>query len=159
MSVRWTILALAAGLMLGAFFATACEDESPPSGPGEGGHARFDTTPHGPIVVTPMDIPGHGTVLVDPDRFTLYVYDKDEKGKSNCNVACEAFHQPYTTGEEKSDLRFAEGLTGTIDLITRHDGSRQITYNGRPLYRSGFDKAPGDVNGLQPENGWQLATP
>ncbi|MEO8540687.1 MAG: hypothetical protein ABI577_13190, partial [bacterium] len=45
-----------------------------------------------------------------------------------------------------------------FSLITRDDGAKQIAYNGKPLYRYGPDKAPGDANGQGIGNVWFVAT-
>jgi predicted lipoprotein with Yx(FWY)xxD motif len=39
------------------------------------------------------------------------------------------------------------GLPGTITTITRTGGSRQLTYNGHPLYTYIGDNAPGQARG------------
>jgi len=39
------------------------------------------------------------------------------------------------------------GLPGRISTIKRSDGSRQLTYNGHPLYTYIGDSAPGQARG------------
>jgi predicted lipoprotein with Yx(FWY)xxD motif len=51
-----------------------------------------------------------------------------------------------------------EGATGEFGVITRDDGTQQLTYNGLPLYRFVNDTAPGDVAGAEVPN-WSVATP
>lgn len=155
---RMAMLTLVLVIAAGAWSATACGDDSP-SPPGSLDHDRFETTPHGPIVLTTMESPEYGTFLVDENERTLYVYDKDDDGKSNCNQGCAEIRSPYIHGEEVSQLRVGPGINGEVSMITREDGSKQIAYNGRPLYRYGVDKAPGDVTGVAPDNGWTLAVP
>ena len=41
----------------------------------------------------------------------------------------------------------SSGLPGRIGAITRADGSRQLTYDGHPLYTYIGDSAPGQANG------------
>ena len=41
--------------------------------------------------------------------------------------------------------------------IDRADGSRQWSYEGKPLYRYSKDHAAGDTNGQGAENLWRLA--
>jgi predicted lipoprotein with Yx(FWY)xxD motif len=51
-----------------------------------------------------------------------------------------------------------DGLAGDLTLITRDDGSKQVTYKGLPLYYWQNDKAPGDVTG-QGVGGFSVAMP
>ena len=50
------------------------------------------------------------------------------------------------------------GVTGKLALITRDDGTMQVTYKGLPLYYFGGDKAAGDTNGAAIPN-WGVAKP
>jgi predicted lipoprotein with Yx(FWY)xxD motif len=73
-----------------------------------------------------------GTYLVDESGHALYLFAKDEKGESYCNGACESIWPPYeASGTPKAGSGVSQGNLGTI---TRDDGSRQVTYNGVPLY-------------------------
>ena len=51
-------------------------------------------------------------------------------------------------------------VTGALTTTTRDDGTTQIAYNGKPLYRYGADSAAGDTKGNGAGNGnWSVATP
>jgi predicted lipoprotein with Yx(FWY)xxD motif len=65
--------------------------------------------------------------------------------QSACTGACLAKWPPVlATGK----LTAGKGLTAArLGTITRSDGTRQITYNGHPLYLFVKDKKPGDVKG------------
>ncbi len=85
-----------------------------------------------------------GLVLSDPDGWTLYTWDGDMEGVSNCYDACAAAWPPYTiTG----DLIAPDDLPGSLGLIDRGDGTWQVTIDNWPLYYFAFDNQPGDVNG------------
>ncbi|MFD5896471.1 hypothetical protein [Streptomyces sp. NPDC060366] len=86
-----------------------------------------------------------GKMLVDEKGMTLYEFDKDTKNKSMCNGSCATAWPPFTV---KSKPAAGKGIKADLLKTTkRDDGSEQVTYNGRPLYRFEADKKAGDVNG------------
>lgn len=40
-----------------------------------------------------------------------------------------------------------DGVTGTIGSVTRSDGSKQVSYNGLPVYYFAGDSEAGDTTG------------
>lgn len=86
---------------------------------------------------------GLGSILVDPDGFTLYVFDADTDGVSTCYDAC-ASNWPAVP----ADTPVSSDLDQSIfSSAARTDGSEQLTVNGMPLYLFAPDSAPGDTNG------------
>ncbi|MFI6080942.1 hypothetical protein ACIBBB_08185 [Streptomyces sp. NPDC051217] len=86
-----------------------------------------------------------GRMLVDNKGMSLYEFDKDTKNKSMCNGACAQQWPPYTV---KSKPAAGSGLRADLLKTTkRDDGSMQVTYNGRPLYRFADDTKAGQTNG------------
>src|SRR3954470_5453978 len=86
-----------------------------------------------------------GKVLVDKQGRTLYAFGHDKKNKSRCNGQCAGFWPP--AGSPKKPT-VAKGITKSkLKVIKRGDGSRQLSYNGHPLYRYVGDGKPGDTNG------------
>jgi predicted lipoprotein with Yx(FWY)xxD motif len=92
------------------------------------------------------------TVLADATGMTLYNYDKDEAGKSNCNGLCAHFWPPLKASADAQPM-------GAWTVITRKDGSKQWAYNGKPLYTYGKDKKPGETKGDGSGKEWHEATP
>src|SRR6476661_6898679 len=86
-----------------------------------------------------------GTVVVDSAGKTVYEFDKDTKGsgKSACSGACIGLWPAVTA----SGTPTVSGVTGTVGTITRDDGTKQVTLNGRPLYTFSGDSAAGDTTG------------
>jgi predicted lipoprotein with Yx(FWY)xxD motif len=92
--------------------------------------------------VSAKRLAGAGTVLVDAQGKALYRSDQERNGKVLCTGACLAFWQPLTV----SGAPKGTSLSGTLAVVRRPDGGRQVTYNGRLLYSFKLDK-PGKVTG------------
>lgn len=100
-----------------------------------------------------------GMALTDGAGLTLYTFDNDTTvGKSSCNGNCATTWPPLTTTATNAPSNVA-GATGTFTIITRDDGTKQIAYKDKPLYRYAADRAPGDVNGDGVGGVWRIATP
>ncbi len=83
-----------------------------------------------------------GTYLTDFQGMTLYTYDKDTIGVSNCTGGCAKAWLPYTSGA------VAQGtFPANITVITRTDGTRQFAWKGMPLYYYATDTKVGDITG------------
>jgi predicted lipoprotein with Yx(FWY)xxD motif len=86
-----------------------------------------------------------GSVLVDSQGRSLYLWQADTGSKSTCNGACATAWPPLeTTGKPNAGGGVKPSLLGTT---RRTDGSEQVTYNGHPLYRFQGDTASGQTNG------------
>jgi predicted lipoprotein with Yx(FWY)xxD motif len=99
---------------------------------------------------------GGATVLTNSKGFTLYWFALDTSTKSNCNGTCVTFWPPVP-----GTATLASGVKGTLTTITRQDGSKQVAYNGHPLYTYSGDSSPGQAsgNGVNLNGGiWHEAT-
>jgi predicted lipoprotein with Yx(FWY)xxD motif len=96
--------------------------------------------------------PQYGNILTDPQGRTLYRFTRDQPNVSNCYDQCAQVWPPLTL--DSGDPVLPPGVGGTLGVITRRDGSRQVTYNGMPLYYYAPDIAPGDTNGQGIGNVW-----
>ena len=80
------------------------------------------------VLITKTDSAA-GQYLADPSGKTLYTYDKDTSGVSNCTGSCLAQWPAYV------DKGATTGLPAGVGTIKRSDnGQVQYTYNGMPLY-------------------------
>ncbi len=86
-----------------------------------------------------------GTYLVDPNGMTLYTFNKDTQGVSNCTGTCLIDWPPYVVSTFSPNV--GNGIVGVVQSITRTDGSIQVTYKGMPLYFWKNDINPGDTTG------------
>jgi predicted lipoprotein with Yx(FWY)xxD motif len=90
-----------------------------------------------------------GNVLADPNGMTLYTFDKDTAGKSNCNGKCAEFWPPVKAAADSKPV-------GDLTIITRDDGSKQWADKGKPLYTFAKDTKPGDALGENFKNIWHV---
>src|SRR6476469_8552505 len=88
---------------------------------------------------------GLGKILVDSKGRTLYSFGHDKKDKSRCNGQCASFWPP--AGSPKHPTVGSGVTKSMLKVIKRSDGTRQLSYNGHPLYRYVGDGKPGDTNG------------
>jgi predicted lipoprotein with Yx(FWY)xxD motif len=86
-----------------------------------------------------------GSYLTDSAGKSLYLFASDTSVKSTCSGGCAAQWPPLTT---KDAPKAGSGATGgKLTTITRDDGTKQVVYNGHPLYYFKGDSAAGQTNG------------
>jgi predicted lipoprotein with Yx(FWY)xxD motif len=87
-----------------------------------------------------------GKVLVNGSGFTLYVFGRDSRDKDRCVAisGCTGAWPPLTThGRAVAGRGVQASWLGTIELP---GGTRQVTYDGHPLYTYAFDSGPGQTD-------------
>ena len=89
-----------------------------------------------------------GTVLVNEEGRTLYIFGVDQDGVRACYNDCEANWPVVPAGAGADDVDVDLGST------SRDDGTEQLTINGRPVYLFVGDEAEGDVNGQGLNDVW-----
>jgi predicted lipoprotein with Yx(FWY)xxD motif len=86
-----------------------------------------------------------GTILVNSQGHTLYLFQKDSGTQSACTGACASAWPPLrVNGKPTVGSGADSSLVGTA---TRSDGKPQVTYNGHCLYLYVNDTNAGDTNG------------
>lgn len=93
-------------------------------------------------------VAGQG-LLTAENGMTLYTFDKDSAGTSNCYDSCANSWPPYVADASAT----MDGLT----TVTRRDGSLQWAKDGAPLYFWIGDSAPGDTTGDGVGGVWHIA--
>jgi predicted lipoprotein with Yx(FWY)xxD motif len=91
----------------------------------------------------PTTVALDGGVLVDSRGAALYTSNMEVNGDVFCTGPCTEVWLPLTARQPTA----APEVEGNVGVITRPDGSRQVTYDGRPVYRFAQDDGPGDVTG------------
>jgi predicted lipoprotein with Yx(FWY)xxD motif len=91
-------------------------------------------------------------VLVDARGMTVYTFDKDVagSGKSACNGQCAENWPPVKAGDS--------ALAAPYSTVVRDDGTKQLAYQGKPLYTFVKDKKAGDREGDKKMNVWHVVT-
>jgi predicted lipoprotein with Yx(FWY)xxD motif len=140
-----TALVLAGcGSGAGATAAAPAAPATPAAPAGTSAALTTWTSPLGPIVV----VPGGSAV---------YVFDRDAagSGSSACTGTCAQRWPPVPAPAGTAQV---SGVTGRVGALTRDDGSRQLTLDGRPLYTYAGD-APGQVTGQGVQGVWWVVDP
>lgn len=111
------------------------------------------------------DLAENGVIFTTDSGLSLYVFNNDEAGTSNCNAEADA---PVGGSNDVSScaavwppLLVADGATETSEFsfITRTDGTSQWAWNGFPLYLFHDDNAQAQINGDGINSVFHLARP
>ena len=135
---RWRLLSVL-GISLGIVVGLSGCGSSPSTARAVGPSYEITTAREG----------GLGTILVDGKGFTLYLFVPDDHSShSRCTGICAAAWPPLTLPKGVSLPVAGPGVRSSLLGVTvRSDGSRQVTYNGWPLYTYVIDMAPGQTTG------------
>ena len=133
---RGTVAALAAAVLA---LAAAC------GGGGDTG-TRSDGSAGGASTgVLRAEDTSLGTILVDQQGMTVYVFANDPADSSACTGSCASNWPPVEP--PTASPTSAPDVTGALGSFTRDDGSQQLTIANHPLYTFVGDTAPGQTNG------------
>lgn len=138
---------------------TACGGNSEPSGttPTPTQSTPASTTSPATSGTVNVATSSLGSILVDAQGRTLYVFLRDTAGKSNCADGCATTWPPLTaTGAPTAGAGVDASLLGTIQ---RADGGTQVTYKQRPLYHFAADATAGDTKGQGVGGNWFVVSP
>jgi predicted lipoprotein with Yx(FWY)xxD motif len=103
---------------------------------------------------------GLGRMLVDGHGRSLYLFEKDTRGRSACSGACAAYWPPLLTSGKAVAIKGAK--PSLLGSIARPGGGRQVSYAGHPLYFYAGDTRSGQVTGEGLQDfgaGWYALSP
>jgi predicted lipoprotein with Yx(FWY)xxD motif len=152
---------LAVGLPVAAaaLIAAACSSGGS-SGNGGAPPATTSSSPAAAHTVVTTKAGSAGTFLTDGSGRALYLWVADSSNKSACSGACASAWPPLTGTAAPSVTGGAK--VADLGMITRSDGTKQVTYASHPLYYYVGDTGPGQTNG-QGSDGfgakWWLVAP
>lgn len=103
--------------------------------------------------------PNLGNILTDSQGRTVYRFLRDTVNTSSaCYDQCAAAWPPLLISDGNPIA--GEGVDGNLlGVLTRKDGTRQVMFNGMPLYYFASDKGPGETNGQRIRDVWFVVKP
>jgi predicted lipoprotein with Yx(FWY)xxD motif len=156
---------VASALMVAACGSAASSSSSAPassaaapasSAAAAGSSASASTT--GTVITTHAG--SGGAFLTNASGRTIYLWAKDGMNMSACSGACASAWPPVpATGTVTAAGSAKASELGTI---TRSDGTKQVTYDGHPLYYFVGDSGPDQTSGQGSDNfgaKWWLVAP
>ena len=128
-----------------------------------GGDAGEQESASSDATVSVANVEGVGDVLVDAEGAALYASEQESNGVVRCVGSCAAIWLPLTVEGAPTG---GEELEADLGVVEREDGTRQVSFAGRPLYTFIEDSREGVVtgNGLsdsfdEQEFTWHVVTP
>lgn len=145
MRKNWLLFGITFLFAIFAIGAVACGDD---------GETTADDETVADVNEIPDTVIVFAGVLADTEGNTLYVFDEDEAGVSNCIDDCLRTWRPLTID---GDPTGGDGV-GELATIERDDDIDQVTHNGRPLYYYTRDIGAGDQSGDGVNGVWHMVT-
>ena len=167
-------LALAAGVFAlsgcGSSSNTASSASSAPSAtgssassPGYGaGAAAGAPAKSSSAVISTRKVSGLGTVLVNAQGRTLYMFSADKHEKVTCVKGCAGLWPPAKLAAGQKPLAGGEAKSSLLGTDPDPEGGEVITYAGWPLYTYAADSEAGsaDGQGVNADGGlWYVLSP
>ena len=155
------VAALAVAVSVGVL-AAACSNGTSVSSPFSTSTPVLDHGPEYEIMTGKVE--GLGTILVDGQGLTVYMYATDVQGQpSRCYNICAVQWPPVVLKPGVTSPVAGPGIDNALlGTTSRTDGTTQVTYNGWPLYLWPPDRAPGKATGQALTNAgglWYVLSP
>jgi len=138
---------LAAPLAVALLAAAACSSggsSSSGSTSSTSAAAAGSGSPASSTVITTKTSSG-GSFLTNGAGRAIYLFMADSTGKSTCDGACASAWPPVIATGQPTATGGAQA--SDLSTITRSDGTKQVTYDGHPLYYFTGDTGPGTDKG------------
>ena len=98
-------------------------------------------------MVDSRKFPGLGSILVDGNGETLYMFPPDNRQLVSCTDACQGSWPPMTLPANLSPQAGPGVDKSLLGSVPDPSGGHVVTYAGWPLYTYAGDLEPGQVNG------------
>ena len=139
-----TYSGLAALGVVAVFAFSACGGSS---GSNSGSASGSQSQSSAADTVSTKSVNGVGTVLVDTKGMSLYSPTQEASGMVRCTGSCTSIWIPLTLRNGKTQPVASSSLMPKLGVITRPGGTKQVTFDGRPLYTFAEDTKAGSVSG------------
>jgi predicted lipoprotein with Yx(FWY)xxD motif len=149
---------LVAACSSAASSGTGAAPAAPASPAGGSSSSAAAGSPGGTVITTASS--SAGTVLTSGSGRAVYLWAKDTGDMSACAGAYAGAWPPVTTTATATAAGSAKA--SDIGTITRSDGTKQVTYDGHPLYYFAGDSGAGTATGQGSDNfgaKWWLVNP
>jgi predicted lipoprotein with Yx(FWY)xxD motif len=97
--------------------------------------------------VKPITVKKYGSVLADRAGTTLYMLSTEAGGKLHCTSRSCITNWPPLLVSKGVKVEIAAGVKGKIGTVARSATTRQVTFNGYPVYGFIGDSGKGQTNG------------
>lgn len=102
----------------------------------------------GALAISTATLPGIGTILVGPTGHVVYLLNAESAGHHLCTGQSCLSSWPALMLAQGSTLPVSSStIPGTFSTYVMSNGSRQVTYNGWPLYYFAGDTTTDSANG------------
>jgi len=102
-----------------------------------------------PSLIQSIGLKGGKNILANSEGMTLYTFDRDQVGVSNCHDGCLRTW-PAVIIQDQSEVEQPYGV------IVRDSGELQLTLERKPLYTFVGDIKVGDINGDNLSGVWHM---
>lgn len=94
-----------------------------------------------------INVANYSNVLADDAGFTLYLLTTEANAKLHCTGSCLTDWSPLTVASTRTSVPVGAGVKGKIGFVKRTSSTKQITFNGYPIYIYNLDGKKGQENG------------
>lgn len=95
-----------------------------------------------PVLVKVVHQAQFGNIFATPKQKAIYYWSQEKDHKVHCTGSCAMAWPPVLVAKGVAVPAHVMGAMGMFGTIVRPDHTRQLTFNGWPLYTYSGDKKP-----------------
>jgi predicted lipoprotein with Yx(FWY)xxD motif len=127
--------------------ASACGSSNSSSTPASTPPASTPASSSGGVTISTATVSGLGTVLVNGQGKTLYIFEPDKHAKVTCTGGCAAIWPPAALTAGQKAVAAGGVNAKLLGSDPNPSGGSVVTYNGWPLYTYVTDSSAGQATG------------